>query len=70
MMDFKNKTDADENEDALRERAEAALIEQQRKDLLNEQERMRSWIEDDEPLPVKMACKLSRHIVAKSDADD
>ncbi|MDI6817342.1 MAG: hypothetical protein QME41_09175 [Actinomycetota bacterium] len=65
MMDFIEKTGVADNE-----KAEAALIEQQRKDLLQEQERMRRWIEDNEPLPVKIACKLSQHIVAKSDADE
>lgn len=69
-MDSKNKTNTFDNEDAEREQAEAALVEQQRKDLLDEQERIRRWIEDDEPLPVKMACKLSQHIVAKSDKDE
>jgi len=42
-----------------------ALAGQKRKDILLEQERMRRWIEEDEPLPVKMACKLSQHIVSK-----
>jgi len=42
------------------------LIEQKRKDVLLEQERIRRWIEEDEPLPVKMSCKLSQHIVAKN----
>lgn len=69
-MDSKTRENTSENEDAQREKAEAALIEQQRKDLLDEQERVRRWIEDDEPLPVKMACKLSQHIVAKSDKDE
>lgn len=47
-------------------KADEVLTEQKKKDLLLEQERMRKWIEEDEPLPVKMACKLSQHIVAKS----
>lgn len=54
-MDSKNKTNTPDNDDAKREKAEGALVEQQRKDLLDEQERIRRWIEDDEPLPVKMA---------------
>ncbi len=47
-----------------------ALIEQQRKDVLLEQERMRRWIEDGEALPVKMACKLSQHIVVQQKDKD
>lgn len=56
-----------QNTTEVEEQKKAAdvLMEQQRKDVLLEQERMRKWIEDDEPLPVKMACKLSQHIVAK-----
>lgn len=46
-------------------KADDALLDQQRKDALLEQERMRKWIEEDEPLPVKMSCKLRQHIVAK-----
>lgn len=50
--------------------ADEALLEQKRKDVLLEQERIRKWIEEDEPLPVKMACKLSQHIVAKETKKD
>jgi hypothetical protein len=47
-----------------------ALIEQRRRDALLELERMRKWIDDDEPPPVKMSCKLSQHIVAKPEGQD
>lgn len=65
INDVQSRRDEDEADAASQ-----ALIEQQRKDLLAERERMRRWIENDEPLPVKMACKLSQHIVAKPSRDD
>jgi hypothetical protein len=56
---------SDETHDNHGNNGEDALIEQQHKDALREQERMRKWIEDDEPLPVKISCKLRQHLVPK-----
>ncbi len=55
-----------EKEETKADFSDDTLAEQKKKDVLLEQERMRKWIEEDEPLPVKMACKLSQHIVAKN----
>jgi hypothetical protein len=41
------------------------LAEQKREDILREQENMRKWIEEDIPPPVKVSCKISKHIVSK-----
>lgn len=47
--------------------AHEVLTVQKHRDALREQEQMRRWIDEDEPRPVKMSCKLSQHIVAKKD---
>jgi len=60
-----NDTVKDNGQIEEQKAADNALAEQKRKDILFEQERMRKWIEEDEPLPAKMACKLSQHIVSK-----
>lgn len=69
-MSKENDTAKDTGQIEEQKAADDALAEQKRKDVLLEQERMRKWIEEDEPMPVKMACKLSQHIVSRENKRD
>jgi hypothetical protein len=46
------------------------LAEQKRKDSLRELEDMRKWVEEDVSPPLKMSCKISKHIVANKNNED
>jgi len=42
------------------------LADQKRRDALRDQENMRKWVEEDVKPPVKMSCKISKHVVSNN----
>jgi lysyl-tRNA synthetase class I len=45
------------------------LAEQKRQDALRDLENMRKWVDEDVPPPVKLSCKISKHIVSSESSE-
>jgi hypothetical protein len=45
------------------------LAEQKRQDALRDLENMRKWVDEDVPPPIKLSCKISKHIVSSESSE-